>query len=37
MAKLNFQQSLLHSTVSHDTSEIILIWCSRHIYHYYQC
>ncbi len=26
MAKLNFQQPLLHSSVSHDPSEIIKCW-----------
>jgi len=30
MAKLNFQQSLLQSLVSHDPSEM-LIWCSKSI------
>jgi len=31
-AKLNFQQSLLQSSMSHDPSEIIRIWCFH-----YQC
>ncbi len=36
-AKLNFQQPLLQSSVSHDLSEIILIcWCSRNL-SYYHC
>ncbi len=26
MTKLNFQQTLLQSSASHDSSEIILIW-----------
>ncbi len=33
MAKLNFQQSLLQSSVSHDPSEIILIcWFDAQLY-----
>jgi len=34
-----FSASLLQSSVSHDPSEIILIWwwCSRNIYYYLHC
>jgi len=33
--KSEFTASLLQSLVSHDPTEIILIWCSRKIYDYY--
>jgi len=38
VTKLNFQQQLLQSSVSHDSSEIsnIQIWSWRNIYYYYQ-
>ncbi len=37
MAKLNFQQLLLPSSVSHDPSQInTLTWCSRNKFCYYQ-
>jgi len=29
--------SLLQSSVSHDPSQITLMWWSRNIYDYYQC
>jgi len=28
---------LLQSSVSHDPTEIIIIWCSRNTYDYYLC
>jgi len=34
--KAEFTASLLQSSVSHDSTEIIIIWCSRNIY-YYPC
>jgi len=35
--KAEFTASLLQSSVSHDPTEIIIIWCSRNIYDYYPC
>jgi len=32
-----FTASLLQSLVSHDPTEMIIIWCSRNIYDYYSC
>jgi len=34
--KAEFTASL-QSSVSHDPTEIIIIWCSRNIYDYYPC
>jgi len=35
--KAEFTASLLQSSVSHDPTEFIIIWCSRNIYDYYPC
>jgi len=35
--KAEFTASLLQSSVSHDPTETIIIWCSRNIYDYYPC